>query len=280
MNRTLITGANTMGQIQVQLDTIANNIANINTNGFKKTQASFSELLFQEFQPNPRTEYETGRLTPLGIRTGVGALVSTTDVIHRVGSAQVTDRSLDVMLNDPYDFLRIGVPDGNGGMEVRYSRDGSLALSTVPNNENLVQLVTSEGYALLDANNAPIYLPKDATGVSIKSDGRIFSTMPDGTIVESRMTLANFTRPQLLMKSGENTYSLQDLTGTGVNEADVFRVLQDGEGSLAQGMLETSNVKMEEEFTDMITAQRAYQLTSRAVQYANDMMGLVNSMKR
>lgn len=280
MNRSLITGANTMGQLQVQLDTIANNIANLKTTGFKKTTASFSELLYQEFRPNPRTDYETGRNTPLDIRTGVGALVSTTDLLHRIGSPQTTNRPLDVMLNGAYDFIRVGVPDGNGAMQVRYTRDGSLALSVLPDDPNRVQLVTSEGYPLLDANNQAIYLPANATGVSIRNDGSIYSKMPDGTIIETKMSMANFSRPQLLQKMGDNTYALQNLEGTGINEADVYRILGEGEGSLAQGMLESSGVRMEEEFTDLITAQRAYQLTARAVQYSNDMLGLVNGLRK
>lgn len=280
MNRSLITGSNTMGQLQIQLDTIGNNVANLETTGFKKTQASFSELLFQQFNPNPRTEYETNRLTPLGIRTGVGALVSTTDLLHKVGAAKNTGRSLDVMLNDAYDFLRVGVPNANGDMQVRYTRDGSLALSLVADNPNVVALVTSEGYPVLDENNQPVYLPADAESVNIRADGSIYSQVSDGTIVETKLTIANFTRPQLLQKMGDNTYAMQNLEGTGIEEADVFRVLGVDEGSLAQGMLEVSNVKLEDELTELITAQRAYQLTSRAVQYSNEMMGLVNNLRK
>lgn len=280
MNRSLITGSNTMGQLQIQLDTIGNNVANLETTGFKKTQASFSELLFQQFNPNPRTEYETNRLTPLGIRTGVGALVSTTDLLHKVGAAKNTGRSLDVMLNDAYDFLRVGVPNANGDMQVRYTRDGSLALSLVADNPNVVALVTSEGYPVLDENNQPVYLPADAESVNIRADGSIYSQVSDGTIVETKLTIANFTRPQLLQKMGDNTYAMQNLEGTGIEEADVFRVLGVDEGSLAQGMLEASNVKLEDELTELITAQRAYQLTSRAVQYSNEMMGLVNNLRK
>lgn len=279
MNRSMITGSNTMGQLQQQLDSIANNVANVQTTGFKKTKASFSELLFQQFDPNPRTEYDTNRSTPLGIRTGVGALVSTTDLFHKVGPAQVTNRSLDVMLNNPYDFLRVAVPNANGG-EIRYTKDGSLALSVVEGDPNVVALVTSEGYPLLDANNEPVFLPANTKYVNIQSDGTIYSQVPDGTIVETKLTMAHFTRPQLLQKMGDNTYAVQDLTGTGIQEADVFQVLGAGEGNLAQGMLEQSNVKLEEELTDLITAQRAYQLTARAVQYSNDMLGLVNSLRK
>lgn len=280
MNRSLITGSNTMAQLQLQLDTIANNIANVHTTGYKKSKASFSELLFQQFNPNPRTEYETNRETPIGIRTGVGALVSTTDLFYKLGSPLTTDRSLDVMLNNPYDFLRVGVPNGNGGTEVRYTRDGSLALSVVNGNPNVVALVTSEGYPLLDGNNQPVYLPANTESIHIRADGTIYSQVPDGTIVETKLTMANFMRPQLLQKMGDNTYAMQDLQGTGIQEEDVFQVLGAGEGSLAQGMLEQSGVKLEEEMTDLITAQRAYQLTSRAVQYSNDMLGLVNSLRK
>lgn len=280
MNRSLITAANTMGQIQIQLDTIANNVSNWNTTGFKKTSASFSELLYQEFQPNRRVDYEVGRDTPLGIRTGVGALVSTTDILHRIGSPQTTDRSLDVMLNNAYDFLRVGVPDGNGNVQVRYTRDGSLALSTLPNENGLVQLVTSEGYPLLTDGNEPVYLPADATGISIRSDGTIYCELPDNTIVETKLSIANFSRPQLLQKMGDNTYALQDLEGTGIQVEDVYRILGAGEGSIAQGMLEMSTVDLGGEFTDLIAAQRVYQLSARAVQYSNDMLGMVNSLRK
>lgn len=268
-----------MGQIQRQIDTIANNIANVNTIGYKRREATFSDLLFQQVNNQLVPSQEVGRLTPNGIRVGSGAKIAQTAIRMNQGSLQQTDRPLDVAITEKDQFFQVQVFE-NGEIEVRYTRDGSFYFSPNPNNPNELFLVTGDGHFVL-GQNGPITIPADHTEVQINENGLISIVDQDGNAYDvDQFEMVRVDRPQMLVQSGENLFTLpENLVDLGYVPADILNVIDPQEVAVRQGYIEASNVELGKEMSDLIAAQRLYQFNARSVTMADQMMGLVNSIR-
>ncbi len=280
MNRTMITASNTLSQLQHQIDLIGNNMANADTNGYKRSEASFNDLLVQQMNNQPKQAAEIGRLTPLGIRHGNGAKLSQAQLVLTQGALKTTDRNLDVALTKEDLFFTVNVQDENGS-STRFTRDGAFFLSPV--NGDQLQLVTADGNAVLDESGDSIMINGQVKDLTISNEGEMVVTTTDGGEQNFNLGVVSVKKPQFLEKLGGNLYGLPtNFTGLGVTENDILTSLTGnlrGEISMKQGTLETSNVDLSKEMTDLITAQRMYQFQSRSVTMADQMLGLVNSIR-
>ncbi|PLR85443.1 MULTISPECIES: flagellar hook-basal body protein [Bacillus] len=280
MNRTMITATNTLGQLQKQMDMISQNMANVDTTGFKRREASFTDLLFQEFQNQPYGNLEIGRLTPNGVRQGVGAKLGQAQMILRQGSIKTTDRPLDAAFTKEGQFFRVLVQNEDGAA-VRFTRDGSFHLTPIADNE--LMLVTGDGHAVLDENNNPIYINGEPNNFAINENGQLTVAMANGTTQAFNLGVILANKPQFLEQKGGNLLGLPENMGQlGVAEEEIFTELNGplrNEISIKQGALEQSNVEMSKEMTDLINVQRSYQFHSRAITMADQMMGLVNGIR-
>ena len=239
---------------QTNMDVISNNLANVSTNGFKRSRAVFEDLLYQTLrQPGAQSSQQTQ--IPSGLQLGVGVRPIATEKIHLQGNLQQTGNPLDLAINGK-GFLQILMPDGS----TAYTRDGSLQL------DSQGQVVTSSGYPLQPA----ITIPADATSITIGRDGTVSvlqgsSTTP--TQVGS-VQLASFINPAGLQSQGENLYA--ETAASGAPAANTPGT--NGLGVLNQNMVETSNVNVVEEMVNMIQTQRAYEINSKAITVSDQML--------
>jgi flagellar basal-body rod protein FlgG len=279
--RSMITAANTMAQLQQQLDVISNNIANSNTTGFKRRETSFGELLAQQFTNLPNDK--ATRLTPNGVRYGIGARLAETNLVLKQGAITKTDRALDVALAKEGQFFRVLVQGENGAQEIGYTRSGAFYLTPSAENPNELMLVTSDGHPVLDENNAPILLPEGFKDITISNNGAITATASDGRVIRrANIGITTILRPQLLQSAGDNIFTLPDLNALNVNEADVAVNMTGNlrnQISMTQGALEQSNVDLGTELTDMMITERSYQLNARAISLSDQMLGLINGIR-
>jgi flagellar basal-body rod protein FlgG len=279
--RSMITAANTMAQLQQQLDVISNNIANSNTTGFKRRETNFGELLAQQFTNLPNDK--ATRLTPNGVRYGVGARLAETNLVLKQGTITKTDRALDVALAKEGQFFRVLVQGENGAQEIGYTRSGAFYLTPSAENPNELMLVTSDGHPVLDENNAPILLPEGFKDITISNNGAITATASDGRVMRrANIGITTILRPQLLQSVGDNIFTLPDLNALNVNEADVAVNMTGNlrnQISMTQGALEQSNVDLGTELTDMMITERSYQLNARAISLSDQMLGLINGIR-
>ncbi|RDE35605.1 flagellar hook-basal body protein [Parageobacillus thermoglucosidasius] len=279
--RSMITAANTMAQLQQQLDVISNNIANSNTAGFKRRETSFGELLAQQFTNLPQDE--APRLTPNGLRYGVGARLAETNIVLKQGAIMQTDRPLDVALTKEGQFFRVLIQGENGTQEIGYTRAGAFYLTPSAGNQNVLMLVTSDGNPVLDENNAPIWLPNGYRDIEISDNGTITATAPDGRIMRRvNIGVTSILRPQLLQSAGNNIWTLPDFNALNVNAADVAVNMTGNlraQIGMTQGALEQSNVDLGTELTDMMITERSYQLNARSISISDQMLGLINGIR-
>ncbi len=279
MLRTMTTATNTMSQLQSQLDTIGNNIANSNTYGFKTTDVKFQELLYQQFN-NDKADLSE-RQSPTGIRYGSGAAISQTTMNWKQGSLQSTDRNLDFAFQEPKQYLNILMPDGEGGQQTAYTRQGALYVSPTENGQ--LMLVNGDGYPVANAEGQAILIPDNVSGFSLNESGRLIVSYPDGSTVERELAVSVLQKPQL-MEHLSNAYIVlpNNLDELGVTQQDVLTDLQGAERneiSLVNGILELSNVDISKEMTELMTTQRSYQFSARSITIADQMMGLINGIR-
>uniref|UniRef100_C5D967 Uncharacterized protein n=1 Tax=Geobacillus sp. (strain WCH70) TaxID=471223 RepID=C5D967_GEOSW len=281
MLRSMITAANTMAQLGQQLDVISNNIANSNTTGFKRRETNFGELLAQQFTNLPNDK--ATRLTPNGVRYGVGARLAETNLVLAQGALTKTDRALDVALAKEGQFFRVLVQGENGAQEIGYTRSGAFYLTPSAENPNELMLVTSDGHPVLDENNAPILLPEGFKNITISNNGTITAVASDGRVMRrANIGITTILRPQLLQSVGDNIFTLPDLNALNVNETDVAVNMTGNlrnQISMTQGALEQSNVDLGAELTDMMITERSYQLNARAISLSDQMLGLINGIR-
>jgi flagellar basal-body rod protein FlgG len=279
--RSMITAANTMAQLGQQLGVISNNIANSNTTGFKRRETNFGELLAQQFTNLPNDK--ATRLTPNGVRYGVGARLAETNLVLAQGALTKTDRALDVALAKEGQFFRVLVQGENGAQEIGYTRSGAFYLTPSAENPNELMLVTSDGHPVLDENNAPILLPDGFKDITISNNGTITAVASDGRVMRrANIGITTILRPQLLQSVGDNIFTLPDLNALNVNEADVAVNMTGNlrnQISMTQGALEQSNVNLGTELTDMMITERSYQLNARAISLSDQMLGLINGIR-
>ncbi len=262
MLRSLYSATSGMLAQQTHIDTTSNNIANVNTTGFKKSRADFNDLFYQAMQ-YAGTNTSNTTLSPDGMEVGLGVRPSAISKMFSQGSPKETENNLDVAITGK-GFFQVQLPDGT----TAYTRSGNFKLDEQGN------LVTSEGYLLIPQ----ITLPEDTTQVNIGVDGTVSVTQGLQTTsnVIGQITLANFVNPAGLHSMGDNLFSITNASG----EAIVGNPDSQGLGKLRQGFLELSNVRLVEEMTDLITAQRAYEANSKSIQTADAMLQTVNSLKR
>ncbi|HET7581098.1 MAG TPA: flagellar hook-basal body protein [Bacillales bacterium] len=274
MNTGMIAASVTMGQLQKKLDTIGNNLSNLNTYGYKSREVQFSDLLFQQVDNLPHQDQQ--RLTPDGIRVGYGAKAGETNLNLEPGSIKQTGRSLDIALRKPSQFFMI---DTNNRDSPAFTRDGSFYLQPDAANPNVLNLVTKDG-AFVSGANGHIQIPSDYKSIQIKPSGQIDVTLRNGQHVASgRITLAHILRPQLLESIGHNRLAFPNLQALNLNRADVVQAVAPEGADMKQGALETSNVSLIQEMTQMLNVQRAYELNARAVTISDESMKVVNNIR-
>lgn len=259
MNKALWVAKTGLEAQQTRMSVISNNLANVNTTGFKRDRAVFEDLLYQNVRQVGAQSSQDTRL-PSGMQLGTGVRTVATEKLHTLGNIVQTENSLDVAIQGR-GFLQVLLPDGN----MAYSRDGAFKM------DETGQLVTSSGYVIQPA----ITIPSNATSLTIGSDG-VVSALTPGSASPTQLgsiQLADFINPGGLQAIGQNLFletasSGSPTTGTpGLN----------GLGSLVQGALETSNVNVVEELVNMIETQRAYEMNSKAIQTTDRMLQFVTS---
>ncbi len=242
---------------QTRMAVISNNLANVNTTGFKSGRAIFEDLMYQNIRQVGAQSTQNTQL-PTGLQLGTGVKTVGTEKLHTQGNVQQTGNSLDVAINGR-GFLQITMPNG----DINYTRDGSLKLDSTG------QLVTSEGLLL----NPAITIPSGALSVSIGSDGSVSALLPNETTpsVLGQIQTANFINPTGLEAIGSNLFRESGASGAPL----VGTPGQAEFGTLNQGSLETSNVNVVEELVNMIETQRAYEMNSKAISTTDQMLSFV-----
>jgi flagellar basal-body rod protein FlgG len=280
MNRTMITATNTLGQLQKQMDMIGHNLSNAETNGYKRREASFSELMVQNVRNQERTNDEIGRLTPLGIRAGVGAKLGQAQMILSQGSLRSTGRSLDFALTNERQYFKVLARDGDTNA-VRYTRDGAFFVSPMGNGESM--LVNSDGHPVLDENDNYITFSEDASRFDLGDNGVLSISGSNGELEQVNLGIVSIEKPQFLSQYGSNLVGIPENMDT--LDVDIEEVLTNVTGgerssiSMVQNSLESSNVDIGKEMTDMLNVQRSYQFQARSISLADQMMGLVNGIR-
>lgn len=263
MIRAMFSAATGMIGQQVNIDTIANNLANVNTTGFKKSRVNFQDLLYETLKP-AGVETSAGTTTPEGIQIGHGVRASSIAKMFTPAALIQTGNALDLAIEGD-GFFQVELPDGT----VAYTRDGSFRV----NQDGTV--LTADGHPL----DPPITLPTDAEQISIGQDGMVSVRVPGQTTVQQVGTiqLVRFPNPAGLDASlGRNLLLETDASGAPV----LGDPGTEGIGFLAQGFLENSNVQVVEEIINMIVAQRAYEANSKVIQTADEMLQLANNVRR
>ena len=262
MIRALYTAASGMSAQQANLDTVANNLANSATAGFRSRSMQFEDMIYQNLiAPGSPASQQT---TQAGLQIGLGTRSGATEVIMTQGSLNQTSNPLDLAIQGQ-GFFQVSRPDGSLG----YTRAGSFHL----NNQGTI--VTPDGDTLLPA----ITIPANATNISISTNGVVSATVPGQTALSSLGTiqLANFANPGGLNSLGGNLLSASPSSGNAVTDTPGGNA---GTGTLQQGYVENSNVDVVAEFVQMILAQRAYESNSKVIHVADDMYSQVNGMVR
>src|SRR5438552_2995085 len=260
MLRALYSSAAGMESQQMNLDVIANNLANVNTTGFKKSKIEFQDLIYQTTRA-PGAEAGGGNQVPTGLQVGHGSRPVATSKIFTNGELTQTGERLDVAIQGD-GFFEVQMPDGTRA----YTRDGALKTASDG------RITTSDGL-VLQGGFQPI--PTGTTSVSIAPSGEVTTTTPAGS-QNFRVQLVRFANPAGLENIGRNLYRETTASGT----AELGNPGENGFGDLAQGYLEMSNVKVVEEMVNMIVAQRAYEVNSKAVQASDEMMQMSNNLRR
>lgn len=260
--RSLSIGATGMLAQQTNVEVISNNIANMNTTAYARRRAEFNDLLYQNLRRPGAQSSDTGTVVPAGIQLGLGVKTASVYRITEQGSLSSTDNPLDVAIQGK-GYFQIELPSG----ETAYTRDGSFQLSSDGT------IVTNDGYTVQPG----ITIPQGATEVTINSSGEVLVKL-DGQTTEQnvgQLQLATFSNEAGLSAVGNNLLMETAASGAPV----VSTPTQPGFGSLLQGYLETSNVNVVSEITELISAQRAYEMNSKVIQTADDMMSQVNQLK-
>jgi flagellar basal-body rod protein FlgG len=255
MFRSLTTAASGMEAQQTKLDVTANNIANVSTNGFKKGRAEFADLIYQT-QRAAGAATGQGTQAPSATEIGLGTRLVATGRSLSQGEFKQTGNQLDVAI-EGHGYLQITLPGG----ETAFTRNGALKTSAEG------RLVTSDGFSLA----GDITVPPEAQSVTIAADGTVTAKVPgDAQPVElGKIQIATFANPGGLAASGGTLFRETSASGTAVLGAPG----EGGAGSLRQGMLEVSNVNVVEEMIDLISGQRAYEINSRVIRAADEMLG-------
>lgn len=270
MMRSLWTAASGMISQQNNVDTISNNLANINTTGYKKETAQFKSLLYQTIQ-NKSTD-STGSTKPVGAQTGLGVKNSAIVSQYTQGVLKQTDNDYDFAI-EGNGFFMVQTADGSVG----YTRSGTFGLSMGPNG---ITLATTEGYPVLDTSGSPIVFEsdKDTSLLTLDENGN-FLYPKDGTVqpLGIQIGLAQFNNPAGLEKTSNSILKETGASGTARLESQDAALKK---STVKRGYLENSNVQAATEMVDLIVAQRAYEMNSKAINAADEMLQQANNLRR
>lgn len=262
MIRSLWTAASGMQGQQKSIDVVANNLANVNTTGFKRSRADFQDLIYQNLKTSGSPATNTTQV-PTGIQIGLGSRLAAVSKIFSAGDLTQTGNELDVAIQGG-GFFQITLPDGTTG----YSRAGAFKQNSTG------QIVTSDGNPI----SPSITIPSNATKINIGNDGTVSVQQPGQTATTTvgNIQLASFPNPSGLSSQGQNIFMPTDASGN----ATTGTPGQNGTGLIGQGYLEMSNVNVAEEMVNMIVSQRAYEINSKAVTASDEMLQTANNLKR
>lgn len=260
MLRSLYSSASGMQSQQLSLDVISNNLANVNTSGFKKSKIEFQDLLYQTYRA-PGAEQGGGNLLPTGMHIGHGSRPVATAKIFTTGDFSHTGEQLDIAIQGD-GFFEVQLPDGTRA----YTRDGAFKRAADG------RITTSDGL-VVQGGFQPI--PTGTTDITISPNGDLSTRGSNGTQT-FKVTLVRFANPAGLEAVGRNLYRETPASGT----PEIGNAGENGFGSMEQGYLEMSNVKVVEEMVNLIIAQRAYEVNAKSVQAADEMMQLSNNLRR
>ncbi|AXX93154.1 flagellar basal body rod protein FlgG [Malaciobacter molluscorum LMG 25693] len=261
MIRGLYTAATGMDAQQNQIGVTSNNISNVNTIGFKKDRAEFQDLMYEQLNYTAGQTSQTTR-NPTGIDVGMGVKISGVQKSFLQGDLKETGNTFDIAIEGK-GFFRITMPDG----EIAYTRNGAFKL------DDEGAIVNSSGYRL----DPEIVIPENVKEVTIAKDGTVTATDEnDATVDLGRITTTSFVNSAGLSPLGDSLYKETDASGAPIEGNPSENTF----GSLRQGIIELSNVKLVNEMVDLITAQRAYEANSKAITTTDQMLDTVNSLKR
>ncbi len=262
MMRALWSAASGMTAQELNVDTIANNLANVNTVGYKKQRAEFQDLMYDTLREAGSAAAEGVEL-PTGIQVGLGTRTAATRKLFQQGTFQETGNPLDMVIEGD-GFFQVLLPNGT----VAFTRAGAFKIDSEGN------VVTSDGFPL----EPPLVIPPDTTSISVGNDGTVSATTADADQPQEigQLELARFANPAGLRNLGHSLLGATAASG----EAITGSPSMDGLGGISQGVLEMSNVKVVEEMVNMITAQRAYEANSQAIRIADQMLEIANNTRR
>lgn len=263
--QTLYTAATGMEALETKLDVIANNMANVNTTGFKKDRANFEDLFYRQIRL-PGSEDADGNLTPTGIEVGLGVRVQSMQSDFDQGAFQTTENPLDFAIEGDGFF---SVRDPNG--DFLYTRAGNFGINA---QGDLVLGSANTGWVI----EPQINIPEEATRIVVSADGQVqFGTADSPNLnVAGQLQLSTFINPDGLLKMGDNLFRETDASGAATQQIPGDQ----GTGFLRQGFLEASNVEPVTELIDLITTQRAFELNSQVVQAGDQIMQVVANLRR
>jgi len=263
MIRALYTSATGMKAQEMLIDVTANNLANVNTTAFKRSQVNFADLIYATQKP-AGTEIASGVQTPTGIQVGTGVRPVSTNKLFLNGTVQQTGNALDVAIEGE-GFFRIDLPSG----EARYTRDGSFRM------DSSGQLVTADGYILSGGITIPTGVTIDK--INIGTDGTVTAAGAGNTVQTlGNLQIVRFMNPSGLSSEGSNLYAASAASGPETQTTPGL----DGMGTLRQHSLEGSNVEVVTELISLISAQRAYEINSRAIRAGDEMLSSTTEMIR
>lgn len=252
--------------LNTQLDVVANNLANINTTGYKASRANFQDLLYIE-RAQPGVENANGDERPTGLYVGLGVKVSGTQVNFEQGSQLSTGNQYDMMINGD-GFFRVAVQDDLGVNGTAYTRAGNFTL----NSDGEIVLATDQGRRLVPE----ITIPEGSKNVGIGADGTVTVTQ-DGVLTEvGQIQIATFINPTGLKQIGENLFVETDASGPALEGNPG----EEGRGEILQGILETSNVDPTRELIEMIRTQRAFEMNSNSIRAADETLSSIAQLRR
>ena len=264
MLKSLYTTATGMKAQQTNVDMIANNIANVNTAGFKRSQASFEDLFYVTLQSPGLAQGANNAAVPIGTQIGSGTRLNGTTKVFTTGTLEITDRTLDIAI-DGDGFFALQLPDGSTG----YTRDGGFQVNADS------KLVTSSGNVLLPE----ITLPQDTLEIAIDPEGRVnvrTAGSPDVSQLLGTIQLHRFVNPSGMLAAGANVMRPTSASGAPITNNPGTT----GLGTLKQGFIERSNVQIVNELVNLIVAQRAYEVNSRAIQASDQMLSTATTLSR
>jgi len=262
MIKAMRTAASGMSAQQMNVDVIANNLANVNTTGFKRSKIEFQDILYQKLR-SAGVESAAGSSVPISLEVGYGTKPAATQRNYSMGSLQMTGNPLDMAI-EGNGFFQVLLPDGTIG----YTRDGAFKMSADG------QIVTSDGFYVQPG----ITIPADASEIAVSPDGTIAVLIPGEAEPQEigQLEMAKFINAAGLSAIGHNLFTQSASSGDPILGTPTL----DGYGRINQGYLEMSNVEIVDEMVNMITAQRAYEINSKAIQTSEEMTQIANNLKR